>query len=129
MGLGLRPSIIALSHHLSDLAVMHGQRTHQLLGHLDASGLRHLAIRPQDSLRSEDVDLAPQYHQSALEKLAALRVHVGSPRASKRTKLTSYLKPLTTHAHASGPGLVARGVTHTTGRARFFFRGRPQNAF
>ena len=73
MGLGHRPSVIALSHHLSDLAVMYGQRTHQLV-HFDASGHRHLAIGPQGPLRGEDVDLAPQYHQPALEKLAALNL-------------------------------------------------------
>ena len=58
----------------------------------------------------------------------SVRVHVGSPRASKRTKVTSYLKPRITHAHASGPELVARGVTHNRAGA-IFFRDRPQNAF
>ena len=55
-------------------------------------------------------------------------VHVvGSPRrASKRTKLASYLKPLITHAHASGPKLAACGVTCTIGRARFFFGAGPK---
>ena len=57
------------------------------------------------------------------------RVHVGSPRSSKRTKLTSYLNPPITNAPASGPELAAHGLAHPTGRTRFVFRGRPLNPF
>ena len=55
-------------------------------------------------------------------------MHVSPPRPGKCTKLTSYVKPPITRAHASGPGLLVLGVALTNGNAIFFVRGRPKKS-
>ena len=63
---------------------------------------------------------------SEIGELERTRVHVRPPRSGKCTKLTSYVKPPITRAHASGPGFVVLGVALTNGHALFFVRGRPK---
>ena len=53
-------------------------------------------------------------------------VHVRSTRPGKCTKVTSYVNPPITRAHAGGPGLVVLGVAHTNGRAYFFSGPAPK---
>ena len=79
-------------------------------------------------LMKAEPKLARDARRDAAAAAAAMPgVHVRSPRPGKRTKVTSYVKPPITRAHASGPGLVVLGVAHTNGRAHFFSGPAPKS--